>query len=238
MKDLLERVLKQLPTYLPELVSLVSRPKTTIVPWVEGAAGDLTRPLVFVSMTVAIGFLLQLPQLGKEHDFATLVAGMAVFKVLALLGFAGVIHATFLAVRGRGRFVETFSLYLYSVSPLYLALVVLEIASLGVLRAHDPAFATAARIDPGFVFEPRRFDAFVAAAPGRAFAYVLLALTNVGAVFVWGIVCWGAFRRVHDVSRGRSAFAWLATALAFFPFVWSLQFIQLGMFGASVTPLR
>ena len=62
--------------------------------------------------------------------------------------------------------------------------------------------------------------------------------TSIGTVFVWGIVCWGAFRRVHDVTRRRSALAWLATALAFFPFVWSLQFIQLGMFGASVTPLR
>jgi hypothetical protein len=58
VKDLLERILKQLPGYLPDLVSLVNRPKTAMLRWVVEAAGDLTRPLTFVGVSVAIGFLL------------------------------------------------------------------------------------------------------------------------------------------------------------------------------------
>ena len=94
MKDLLERVLKELPGYLPDLTQIVSRPKPTIARLVDAAGGDLARPLIFVAVTVGFGFLLQLPQLGKEHDFATLVAGMAVFKVLALHPIEGMSYAT------------------------------------------------------------------------------------------------------------------------------------------------
>ena len=109
MKELLEGVLRQLPGYLPDLASLVTGPKTAILRWIGETTGDLTRPLTFVSVSVAIGFLLQLPQLGKEDDFITLVASMAVFKVLALMLFAAIIHLAFLAAGGRTSFVATFS---------------------------------------------------------------------------------------------------------------------------------
>jgi hypothetical protein len=152
VNELLERVLKQLPSYLPDLASLVTGPKTAILGWVEEAKGNLTRPLIFVAVSVAIGFLLQLPQLGKENDFATLVASMSVFKVLALVLFAAIIHLVFLAVGGRASFAATFSAYLYIVSPLYIVLVILETALLGVLRAYDPAAGAAARLDPNHLF--------------------------------------------------------------------------------------
>ena len=239
MKELLERVLKELPTYLPDLVGLVSRPKRTIARLIDAAAGDLTRPLVFVAVSVAIGFLLQLPQLGKEQDFATLVASMAVFKVLALIGFAAIIHGCFLAVRGTASFNATFSVYLYLVSPLYIVLVVLEIASLGVLREYDPALAAAARINPSHVFDrPDEFAAFAKAMPGHATAYLVLAVARIALFVGWGIACWGAFRRVHAVPRWRSVIAWLAAFVAFVPFAWSLNYVLLGMFGMTAPALR
>jgi hypothetical protein len=126
VKDLLERILGQLPGYLPDLASLVTRPKTAILRWVGEAAGDLTRPLTFVGVSVAIGFLLQLPQLGKEDTFTTLVASMAVFKVLALVMCAAVIQLVFRVAGGHASFSATFSAYLYIVSALYIAGVILR----------------------------------------------------------------------------------------------------------------
>src|SRR5213080_5004183 len=104
MKELLEPVLKQLPTYLPDLARLVTSPKTAILAWIDEAKGELPRPFIFVAVTVAFGFLLQHPQMTKDDAFTTFVAGMAVFKVLALVLFAAIIHLVFHVLRGHGRF--------------------------------------------------------------------------------------------------------------------------------------
>ena len=239
MKDLLERILKQLPGYLPDLASLVTKPKTAILRWVGEAGGDLTRPLTFVGVSVAIGFLLQLPQLGKEDVFTTLVASMSVFKVLALVMFAAIIQLVFRIVGGHASFIATFSAYLYIVSPLYIAGVILEIARLGILRAYDPAIAVAERLDPNYLFaDADRWRTFQAAAPGLAIAYGLLSLASIIVVFGWFIACWGAFRDLHRITRWRSALAGVVTLVAGVIFFSALQYILLGMFGARVPPLR
>lgn len=239
MKDLLERILKQLPGYLPDLASLVTRPKTAILRWVGEAGGDLTKPLTFVGVSVAIGFLLQLPQLGKEDTFTTLVASMAVFKVLALVMFAGIIQLVFRIVGGHASFSATFSAYLYIVSPLYIAGVILEIARLGVLRVYDPAIAVTVRVDPDYlVANAERWRTFQAAAPGLAVVYVLLSLAWVFAVLGWFVACWGAFRQLHSIGRWRSTLAGVMTLVAGVMFFSGLQYIVLGMFGSRTPPLR
>jgi len=240
VKDLLERVLKQLPGYLPDLASLVTGPKTAILRWIGDATGDLTRPLIFVAISVAIGFLLQLPQLGKEADFATLVASMAVFKVLVFMLFAAIIHLLFRVAGGRASFAATFSAYLYIVSPLYLVLVILETATLGVLRAYDPVLGVAARLDPNYLFaDAVRMRTFETTAPGLALAYYLL---NFAVLFVglgWFITCWGAFRQLHAVARWRSALVGFATLAAAFIFAFSImKYLLLGMFSMAIPPLR
>lgn len=239
MKELLEGVLKQLPGYLPALARLVTGPKTAILRWIKEATGDLTRPLVFAAVSVAIGFLLQLPQLGTEHDFTRLVASMAVFKVLALMLFAAILHLAFLAAGGRAGFAATFSAYLYIVSPLYIALVILETATLGVLRAYDPVVGAAARLDPNHLFaDAERWQTFATAAPGLALAYGLLNFAIVIVVLGWFVTCWGAFRHVHAVARWRSALAGLASLAAGLIFFSGMKYVLLGMFGTNMPPLR
>lgn len=239
MKEILERVLKALPGYLPDLGSLVTGPKAAILRWVEEAQGDLSRPLMFVAISVGIGFLIQLPQIGKEHDFTTMVIGMSVFKILALVLFAAVIHLLFRIVGGGGSFSATLSAYLYIVSPLYIVLVILETAKVGVVRAYDPALATAERLDPNSLFtESERMQAFSQLAPDLALAYVVLSFAGFIALIAWPAACWGALRRLHGVGRWRSTVAGaaaLAAALVFFP---ALQYLLLGMFGTRVPVLR
>jgi Yip1 domain len=239
VNELLERALKQLPSYLPDLASHVTGPKTAILGWVEEAKGNLTRPLIFVAVSVAIGFLLQLPQLGKENDFATLVASMSVFKVLALVLFAAIIHLVFLAVGGRASFAATFSAYLYIVSPLYIVLVILETALLGVLRAYDPAAGAAARLDPNHLFaDLERWQTFATAAPSLALAYNVLNYALIIVFFGWPVACWGALRQLHAVGRWRSALAGIATLATAVIFFSGMKYILLGMFGMYVPPLR
>lgn len=239
MKDLLERVLKQLPSYLPDLVVLVTGPKTAIMGWVREASGDLTRPLIFVSVSVAIGFLIQLPQLSKEADFASLVASMAVFKVIALMLVAAIIHLLFRVAGGQASFAATFSAYLYIVSPLYLAMVILDTAGIGILHDYSPAVSAAARLEPNYIFaESARLREFTNAAPELAVAYQLLNIVAIIAFGGWYIACWGAFRQLHAVTRWRSTLVCLLAIAASGLSLYSLKYVLLGMFRTGIPPLR
>jgi Yip1 domain len=238
MKEILERILKQLPSFLPDLGRLLTGPKRAIVGWVDEAKGDLSRPLVFVGVAIGIGFVLQLPLLGKEHEFMATAASMGLFKLVALLAFATIIHLLFRIVGGRAAFTSTFAAYLYLASPLYMALVLLDLGSQGVVRAFDPTLVAAARVDPlYFVSHPERAREFAAAAPQLALAYSLLMYAKLFIVLGWFTACWGAFRQLHGVKRWRSSVAGLAAALAFVVYTQALEFVLLGMFGVRAPPL-
>lgn len=238
MKDILDPLLKQLPGYLPDLVSLITGPKTAILHQVDEARGDLTQPLVFVSVSVAIGFLLQLPQIGKENDFATLAASMAVIKVLALVIFALIIHLVFRAAGGHASFNSTFSAYLYIVSPLYIVLVILETAKLGILRTYDPIVYAAVRLDPNYFANTERWLAFTTDKRGLGNAYMLLNFTMIIVIFGWFITCWGALSHLHAVACWRSILAGITTLVGGVIFFSGMNYVLLGMFGTYVPPLR
>lgn len=239
MKELLEPVLKFLPTFVPNFYRLATGPKTAIVEWVDEDQGDLTRPFAFVACTVAIGFLLQLPILGKGDDFVRLVSGMAVFKVIALVVVAAIIHLLFRLVRGRASFGVTLSTYLYAVSPLYLLGIVLEIISHGILRSYDQTIAAGDRLDPSFlVSDPVRWAEFEAAAPGLATAYMMLGLVKIVWVLAWLVVCWGAFRRLHGVGWFASTVAGVLSLVIGGTAMWGLTYMMMGMFGTPAPILR
>lgn len=238
MKEILERILKQLPSFLPDLGRLLTGPKRAIVAWVEEAKGDLSRPLVFVGVAIGVGFVLQLPLLKKEHEFMATAASMGLFKLVALLAFASIIHLLFRIVGGRAAFSSSFAAYLYLASPLYMALVLLDMASQGVVRAFDPTLAGATRIDPlYFVSHPERAREFAAAAPQLALAFGVLTYAKLFAVLGWFTACWGAFRQLHGVKRWRSGVAGAAAVPAFALYTQALEFLLLGMFGVRAPPL-
>lgn len=238
MKDLLDRVLRALPRYLPEMGRLLVAPKTAIVQWVEAARGDLTHALVFVGLTVAIGFVLQIPRLAKDQDFLAHAASMGAFKLVALVAAAAIIHGLFRLLRGRADFAATFSAYLYLVSPLYLALLLVHLAGEGIVRAFDPALVEATRLDPlYFASRPDEASRFVATAPGLAWAYGALTWGRLLVMVGWFVACWGAFRVLHGVGRWRSLAAGLAAGVAIVLCFSALEYLLLGMFGVRMPPL-
>lgn len=238
MKELLDRVLRALPRYLPELGRLLVAPKTAIVQWVETARGDLTHPLVFVGLSVALGFVLQIPRLAKDQDFLAHAASMGAFKLVALVAAAAIIHGLFRLLRGRAHFAATFAAYLYLVSPLYLALLLLHLAGDGIVRAFDPALVAATGADPlYFASRPDEARRFVDAAPGLAWTYGALVWVRMLVTVGWFVACWGAFRALHGVGRWRSLVAGLAAGVAILLCFQVLEFLLLGMFGVRMPPL-
>ncbi len=238
MKDLAERVLTRLPAYLPDLAAMVAHPKRTIIARSSGADDDLRNALIFVALTVGLGFLLQAPTLPAEIDFIETAAAMAAFKVVAILLFSAIVHGLFRLLRGGATYLRTLTAYIYMVSPLYLALVVLSLIGQGLLRAYDPELGLEARRNPlYFVENPEAFTAFQDQEPLLAGA--VTAVNTVGnlATLVWFIVCLGAFRAIHDVSRRRSALAGFLIILAWWPYAFIILFLAIGMFGRMAPPL-
>jgi hypothetical protein len=238
MKDLLEQIFKHLPTYAPDLVRLIGRPKATIAELAAGTPDDLTRASIFVGVSVAIGFALQAPTLAKEHDFLTVAGGMIAFKIVCILAFSAVIFVIMRLLGGSGDYPRTLTAHLYLISPLYLTGIVLELMARGVVRSYDEDIATRllrnrALLTPG---QPE-FETFVQAAPGLSLAYSALNVASVALLFGWGIACWGAFRRIHLISRLRSAIAGVLVALAMVLFVRVAYMIAIGIFGTEGMPL-
>ena len=54
---------------------------------------------------------------------------------------------------------------------------------------------------------------------------------------IWSIVCLGAFRQIHGVSRKRSALACLLIRVTWWPYAAVQFFLAIGMFGQEAPPL-
>lgn len=239
LKELLEIISKIIPNYLLEFVSVIVSPKISIVSWVEEEKGNISRPVIFVAISVCIGYLVQYPRVGKT-EFSTIAIGLSVFKLIALMVVAAIIHLVFKILRGSAKFSETFSVYLYIVSPLYLALVVISTAMIGILRAYSPDVGKEAQLEPlKIFFDDVAMQTFQSAEPNLAYAYIVLSCIYILAFFIWFVICWGAFRKVHRVSFGCSA---LAAAMTL-PSIWlyilpSLTYVLRGILDMPISPLQ
>ncbi len=222
MKELVELLWRSLATYVPILVAVVTAPRTTILARIAEPEGRFPRALSFVGVTVAIGFLLQAPLAKDGSELASVAGSMIAFKVIAILLFAGIITLSFRIVGGSGSFETTLSAYLYSVSPVYLFLVVLEMMTRGALDRFDPEVAltwAATRSLPD-----ESIDAMLAATPGLAATVTILMLVQIVGMVAWLLVCWRVYRTIHEVSAFRSAVAYV---LAFVAVVLSAPLLRL-----------
>lgn len=239
MKSIAEKVFSQLPSYIPDLVAMIGRPKRTIAAKTGGEEDDLAKAIVFVGITVGLGFLLQAPTLPAKADFITAAAAMAAFKAIAILLFAGVFWGAFRLLGGKGAYLQTLIAYIYMVCPLYLALSVMDLVAIGFVRAYDPELGLQVRANPLFLIShPEILARFQSEAPALSTA---MAITNNSAVIVlmlWFVICLGAFRSLHGVSRLRSCIAGTLIILLWWPFTLLILFLLVGIFGSMGPPLR
>jgi hypothetical protein len=239
VKNIAEKVFTQLPGYVGRFAQLVSRPKTMIGAWNSGKDDDFEKALVFVGVSVGIGFILQAPAVVSQQDFATLAAAMIAFKVVAIFLFAFVIWAAFRIVGGRGEFMRTLIAYIYMVSPLYVVAILLTLISLGFVRGYDPDLAPRLRIDPNFFANnPEALADFTTNHTWLALGFMVTNLLSSLVFFGWFIICLGAYRALHGVTRLRSGVAAALIVAAFWPFTYLLGFLSFGMFGSLAPPLH
>lgn len=232
MKYLVEIILKNLTGYVPVLVSIIATPKRTILKLVTNETDKLNKALFFVGITIAIGFAFQAPLLYIGQDFLTVTGSMLAFKILAILAFSGVILMTFRLVRGKGNYETTLCAYLYLISPLYLLLVVLYVISIGIISTHDPDLALSWR--SGQALSEEQIQELISAAPLMVISFTFLWLFQLLSPIIWFGICWGVFRKIHQVSLVRSTLAFLITIVIWFVFLVLNTLIMKGLYGGAI----
>ena len=231
MKDLLEFLTKHLRVYLPAFTAVVSGPKSAVAQHVSGAKEDLENALLFGGITLAIGFGIQAPLVPKGQDFMVIAGSILIAKTIFLFLFVCVVWGLFRLLGGRGSFEATLAAYLYIVSPVFLAVILLNLISFGFLSAHDPVLAKSGFTAHGIILGNANFEKFVTDSPGAATGYILSILLAYVAVFTWFLICWGAFREIHDVPRWKSAIAFVVSYAALYPFTAIYAKVMFGLFG-------
>ena len=235
MKDLLEIILKGLASYVPVLAAVVATPKRSILKLINNQPGRLNRALTFAGFTLAVGFALQAPLVQSGQDFLTVAGSILALKMLAFLTFSGVILLIFRLFDGKGDYETTLCASLYITSPVYLFLIVTHVLSLGIISSHDSDYALLWRTGQGLSAE--QWQAFINLAPVTAGALLLLWLFRFLVSSIWFLICWGAYRSVHQVSAVRSAFAYLMTTIFWYLYWFVTLLLMKGLFAGGMSPL-
>lgn len=227
MKDLIDVIFKNLATYVPVLVRVISAPKRSVALLI-GEDDRLERALVFGCITAALGLILQAPLLRAGEDFVALTGSLFVIKILSILALSGAVFAAFRILGGKGNYLATLCAYLYVVSPLYLLFTVVDLTMLGLLSNN---LEMAESWNAGWSLTQEHIDALSHETPGRAAIFLLLGFILILSTPIWFGICWGAFRAIHSVSRLRSLSAFLiAGVLCWAIFAMSL-WIMRGLHG-------
>ena len=235
MKDLIEIILKSLAGYVPVLVSVVTRPKTSILKLITDKADKLNKALIFCGITIAIGFVFQAPLLHKGQDFVTVAGSMLALKIFAILTFTGVVVLVFRLLGGKGDYETTLCACLYIISPVYLFLIVTHVISLGVIASYDPELATIWRSSQSLNAEQIR--EFLSLAPLTAIGFLLLWVFRLLISIIWFLICWGTYRTIHQVSLARSILVYLITTVTWYVYWVTTVLIMKGLHGGVLSPI-
>jgi hypothetical protein len=170
------------------------------------------------------------------QDFVTVAGSMLVFKILSILLFSGIIMMAFRLFGGTGNYENTLCAYLYIVSPLYLFLLLLYILNIGIFSTYDENMAINWQAGDGLTHE--QIMNYVDVVPIMAIITFFIWLLEILSPIVWFLVCWGAFRAIHQVLLVRSTLSFLLTLLIW-PFFLMLNiFIIKGLYKGSMPLLQ
>ncbi len=221
MKELFDKALIALPAFLSRVLELLSGPKAFIL------QKDLTTPeaaidaYTFLGVTLIIGLVAQLTFLPEQKDYLLTFSSIAVQATLSLILMVVILLFAWRIVGGTLSFKIFFivSCYFSGISTLIFSCFAL-LAS-GWIKLFDPEHA--ARILHGSPAKDPMSFAYL------GFALILFA--GFIAVYVWIVVVWGAYRRLNDASRRRSAIA-----LAVFTVLIPLMIVPQYLMGGNLIP--
>lgn len=133
MKEWFKFVGRNFAEFLPTFGSLIQAPSQRMRELVLEERQPLESALLFTSVAIAIGLVIQMPWLPQGDAFLQVAANRVAHKAVAIVLYAYVLYLILRGMGGRGGFDATLTGYLYVTSVIYLTVVVLKILKIGLL---------------------------------------------------------------------------------------------------------
>ncbi len=217
MKDLYEKLIGLIPTYLDNFFGLISGPKHFVAESAFAKEPAMEKALVFFAVSFVMSWILSIP-LNRNDPFLELGSD-AIFALIYVLAYGVALYAAWSIVGGRSGFRKLMTIYFYYTAILKLIFSLVFLSMMGAMRMVDPTLYR---------------DIFDAVYSGNLAKFLLnneeLLLKNTGyqlsvivlfigfsVMLAWIFIGWGAYRELNQLSRLRSTLAGLLFILFCFP---------------------
>ncbi len=197
MKELFDKALHALPAYVSDVLEILSGPKAFIESRDLATAESAREAYTFLAITVFLSLIAQVSILPEQKDYLLSFASLAVMSAFGLILMSVVLYFSWRIVGGKLSFKIFFIVSCYFASVSTLLLTVFTLIAAGFLKYLDPDNAT------------QILHGAVPVGPPSSGTVGFLLITCIGflAAYVWIFVAWGAYRRLNNSTRGRSAIA-------------------------------
>ena len=205
MKDLLLKFLKLIPAFFEDFFPLVTGPKRFVAKRLSKRNSDaLQRALTFLLVSFLISWLIEFPF--NEGDIWQNIGPEGAFVLSYIVLYGGALYLAWRTVGGKGKMRNFFIIFFYYAGIIKLLMSLTFLGIMGSMRAFDPelydVFYSTAKSGnlPAYAFENYRK---ILNSPGFRLS-CLATMLGFGAMIVWIIAGWGAFRKLHQVSKLQS----------------------------------
>jgi hypothetical protein len=134
--ELLERILRFIPSYLGNLLEVARGPKQFIRKRLSHQEHQFENALVFLGISFVIGWVLKLSMDRKNPGIELLIG--AGFILMVVLGYGAAVLVAWRTVRGRADIQKIFTIHFYYSGVLILFTSCWFMAIMGILKAGSP----------------------------------------------------------------------------------------------------
>ncbi len=214
MSDYIQRIIAYLPSFISELLALVSGPKRFIHRLDLEDKKNLTRALVYAAIAYIIATVL-LPSDFKQVEVfdANLLLQMGKYLVIILL-MAIALYTAWRLVGGKAPIHHFVIIYCYYSGTQFLLIAIIIGTALKTLQIENEALYDRLVLllnmppSPEIQSEIARLGTDPACQQAKAIFAVGVVL-----ILFWFVCFWGAYRELNGLSKGRSAIAFVLALL-------------------------
>jgi hypothetical protein len=219
MKDLIEKILAYLPKYFIEFSILFSGPKKFISEKNTNSDLSFTNALLFLSISIVITVIMTFPLLPEGKDIWEYLGSRSIGVILSVTLFSLALRLSWRIVGGKASIKSFFVTYSYFSGVILVLVTFFILLGEGVFKVLEPDLyenVRAAQLQKTDL--PDFGDSKI---PIITFGILVLGFISVS---IWGMIGWGAYRSLNQLSKWRSfcallllaPFGWLISAAVYF----------------------
>ena len=226
--EMIREALAYLPRYLTDFGSVLIGPKRFIAQRNAKAEETFRESLMFLFYSVVIVFLLTAPLLPPGINIWLHLAGQAPKVLLGVSLFAVALRVAWAVVGGKSTVRSFFVTYSYFTGAISVVLFLFLLVAQGVVRVFEPEMYVAVRkmAELGIVEQVWKLNELGYGLRPAAITASLILLAGLVTTGMWGLIGWGAYRKLNGLGRWRSFGAFMVFGLLTYVVLAIIYFID------------